>query len=82
MSIEMLQKQTSEKRERLKSLVITMLNELPQPMASMVLIYRSSVIRLVDNMEDDRIDEIISKVKEMILFVENGEISNECDETY
>ena len=51
-------------------------------MASMVLIYRSSVIRLVDNMEDDRIDEIISKVKEMILFVENGEISNECDETY
>ena len=39
----------------------------------MVLIYRSSVLQLVENMEDEKVDTIIKEVKNLISYIEDGE---------
>lgn len=61
------------KKERLKNLVLEMLEELPQPIASMSLVYRSLVLQLIDNLTDEQMTNIVDKVKELIDYVEGGD---------
>lgn len=60
------------KKQRLKSLILELLNEVPPPIGTMIALYRSSVMSLVDGLTDEQVDTIISKAKELISFVEGG----------
>lgn len=67
--IQTLSPETTTKKERLDALLQMMVQSLPVTVQGMAMIYLSSVRRLLDNMSDEEVDNIICQAESLISYI-------------
>lgn len=60
------------KQERLITLILTLKEQLPLPPMAQVMVSNLNLSALFNQLDDERIDAIITQLKEVIVYVEDG----------
>lgn len=73
------QTEESTRKDRLKNLMLNLIDQLPLTVQGLARVYLSSVMQSLDDMEDSTVDSIIEQARNIVDFLEGKDYGNEHD---